>query len=155
MWTSSPVRRAVAAIAMAAVLPLVALTQLGVTVALGVLLDTLVVRSILVPALTYELGDRVWWPWLRRLRGGEASRLDLAKLNEQLRATGQVTALGSVLSEIEQQYRSRRLAGVVLLSDFAQNSGPAPLAIGPRIRRKVDHKAERIQEKEKKKVHKS
>jgi RND superfamily putative drug exporter len=45
-----------------AVLPLVALTQLGITVALGVLLDTLVVRSILVPALTFELGERTWWP---------------------------------------------------------------------------------------------
>jgi RND superfamily putative drug exporter len=40
----------------------VALTQLGITVAFGVLLDTLVVRSILVPALTFDLGDRVWWP---------------------------------------------------------------------------------------------
>jgi RND superfamily putative drug exporter len=45
-----------------AVLPLVALTQLGVTVALGVLLDTLVVRSILVPALTFDLGELTWWP---------------------------------------------------------------------------------------------
>jgi len=48
--------------AVLAVLPLVALTQLGVTVALGVLLDTLVVRSVLVPALTYDFGKRVWWP---------------------------------------------------------------------------------------------
>ena len=45
-----------------AVLPLVALTQIGITVAFGVLLDTFVVRSILVPALTFELGERVWWP---------------------------------------------------------------------------------------------
>ncbi len=45
-----------------AVLPLVALTQIGITVAFGVLLDTFVVRSVLVPALTFELGDRVWWP---------------------------------------------------------------------------------------------
>jgi RND superfamily putative drug exporter len=45
-----------------AVLPLVALTQIGVTVALGVLLDTFVVRSMLVPALTWELGERTWWP---------------------------------------------------------------------------------------------
>jgi RND superfamily putative drug exporter len=45
-----------------AVLPLVALTQIGFTVAFGVLLDTFVVRSILVPALTFELGERVWWP---------------------------------------------------------------------------------------------
>ena len=33
-----------------------------VTVAFGVLLDTFVVRSILVPALTLELGERTWWP---------------------------------------------------------------------------------------------
>lgn len=45
-----------------AVLPLVALTQLGVTVAIGVLLDALIVRSVLVPALTFELGERTWWP---------------------------------------------------------------------------------------------
>lgn len=45
-----------------AVLPLVALTQIGVTVAFGVLLDTFVVRSVLVPALTWELGERTWWP---------------------------------------------------------------------------------------------
>jgi RND superfamily putative drug exporter len=53
------------------VLPLVALTQIGVTVALGVLLDTLVVRSVLVPALTIDLGDRTWWPaalWRTRRR---------------------------------------------------------------------------------------
>jgi RND superfamily putative drug exporter len=45
-----------------AVLPLVALTQIGITVALGVLLDTFVVRSILVPALTFSLGEKTWWP---------------------------------------------------------------------------------------------
>ncbi len=57
--------------AVLAVLPLVALTQLGITVAFGVLLDTLVVRSLLVPALTFELGERVWWPSAlsRRARG--------------------------------------------------------------------------------------
>jgi ABC-type dipeptide/oligopeptide/nickel transport system permease component len=31
-------------------------------VAFGVLLDTIVVRSILVPALSYDIGKRVWWP---------------------------------------------------------------------------------------------
>ena len=54
-----------------AVLPLVALTQIGITVALGVLLDALIVRSILVPALTFELGERTWWPsklWRRASR---------------------------------------------------------------------------------------
>src|SRR5689334_24642930 len=44
------------------VLPLVALTEIGVVVALGVLVDTLIVRSVLVPALLLDLGDRVWWP---------------------------------------------------------------------------------------------
>jgi putative drug exporter of the RND superfamily len=45
-----------------AVLPLIALTQFGVTVAFGVLLDALIVRSVLVPALTFDLRERTWWP---------------------------------------------------------------------------------------------
>ncbi len=43
-------------------LPLVFLTEIGVLVAFGVLLDTLVVRSVLVPALVTDVGSRVWWP---------------------------------------------------------------------------------------------
>ncbi len=45
-----------------AVLPLVLLTELGTVVAFGVLLDTLLVRSVLVPALVHDVGERVWWP---------------------------------------------------------------------------------------------
>ncbi|GIJ58088.1 MMPL family transporter [Virgisporangium aurantiacum] len=45
-----------------AVLPLVFMMQLGVTVAVGVLLDTFVVRSLLVPALVLDTGPRSWWP---------------------------------------------------------------------------------------------
>jgi RND superfamily putative drug exporter len=45
-----------------AVLPLVALTEIGLTIAIGVLIDTFLVRSLLVPALVLEIGDRVWWP---------------------------------------------------------------------------------------------
>ncbi len=44
------------------VLPLVPFAQIGFAVAFGVLLDTLLVRSLLVPALTLMLGERVWWP---------------------------------------------------------------------------------------------
>ncbi len=45
-----------------AVLPILFLVQIAFIVAFGVLLDTLVVRSMLVPAISYDLGDRIWWP---------------------------------------------------------------------------------------------
>ena len=44
------------------VLPLAFLTQIGFMVAVGVLIDTFIVRSTLVPALVLEIGRRIWWP---------------------------------------------------------------------------------------------
>lgn len=44
------------------VLPLIALTQLGIIVGLGILLDTFVVRTVVVPALFTLIGPRIWWP---------------------------------------------------------------------------------------------
>ncbi len=43
-------------------LPLEQLVQIGATVAIGVLLDTFVVRALLIPAITLRLGARAWWP---------------------------------------------------------------------------------------------
>jgi RND superfamily putative drug exporter len=51
-----------AVFAVLGVLPLVALAQLGTIICVGVLLDTLVVRTMLVPAIAVLLGDRFWWP---------------------------------------------------------------------------------------------
>ncbi|MDX6601292.1 MAG: putative drug exporter of the superfamily [Solirubrobacterales bacterium] len=47
-------------------LPLEELVQIGATVAVGVLLDTFVVRSLLIPAITYLCGERAWWPGAAR-----------------------------------------------------------------------------------------
>jgi putative drug exporter of the RND superfamily len=43
-------------------LPLEELVQIGATVAVGVLLDTFLVRALLIPAITYRLAGRAWWP---------------------------------------------------------------------------------------------
>ncbi|MEH0934953.1 MMPL family transporter [Micromonospora psammae] len=51
-----------AVFAVLGVLPLITLTQIGIIVCIGVLLDTLLVRTVLVPALAFMLGDRFWWP---------------------------------------------------------------------------------------------
>jgi RND superfamily putative drug exporter len=44
------------------VLPLITLTQLGIIVGLGILLDTFVVRTVVIPALFTLIGPGIWWP---------------------------------------------------------------------------------------------
>jgi RND superfamily putative drug exporter len=51
-----------AVFAVLGVLPLLVLTQIGIIVCVGVLLDTLLVRTVIVPALAFTLGERFWWP---------------------------------------------------------------------------------------------
>ncbi|MEO8907573.1 MAG: MMPL family transporter, partial [Microbacteriaceae bacterium] len=44
------------------VLPVLFLAQISFIVALGVLIDTVIVRSLLVPALSHDIGRAIWWP---------------------------------------------------------------------------------------------
>jgi RND superfamily putative drug exporter len=43
-------------------MPLITFAQMGIAVAVGVLLDTFIVRSVLVTALSMDLGRWMWWP---------------------------------------------------------------------------------------------
>ena len=57
-----------------AILPVVASREIGIVVALGVLADTFLVRTILVPTLAADLGARFWWP--TRVPAEVVSRVD-------------------------------------------------------------------------------
>jgi RND superfamily putative drug exporter len=51
-----------AVFAVLGVLPLIVLTQIGIVVGLGILLDTFLVRTVMIPALFTLVGPRIWWP---------------------------------------------------------------------------------------------
>jgi len=55
-------------------LPLVAFAEVGLVIAFGVLLDTFLVRTVLVPALVMELDRRVWWPSALSRHGARESQ---------------------------------------------------------------------------------
>jgi hypothetical protein len=65
-----------------------------------------------------------------RPNAAETGPIDPEFLANELTTKGQVTALGSVVHEVGQQFGSGRLAGVVMFSDFAHNSGVPPLGAG-------------------------
>ncbi|MQY29487.1 MMPL family transporter [Nocardia aurantia] len=65
-----------------ATMPMVAFAEVGLVIMIGVLLDTLIVRSILVTALNLDLGDRIWWPSpLSRRRDPDPEREPVPALN--------------------------------------------------------------------------
>jgi RND superfamily putative drug exporter len=63
-------------------IPFVFLAELGVAVALGVLLDTMIVRSVLVTAINLDLGGKIWWP--SKLDRGVSSDPDAAPERESV-----------------------------------------------------------------------
>ena len=68
---------------------------------------------------------------LRKLDVAGDGEIDARELAGQLTADGQVTALGSALKDVKRQFGTGALAGVVVFSDFAQNSGSSPVGGGP------------------------
>lgn len=63
-----------------AVLPILFLAQIAFLVSVGVLIDALIVRSLLVPALVYDIGRAVWWP--SRLARADEPQIDEADASE-------------------------------------------------------------------------
>ncbi|GIT80962.1 membrane protein [Leifsonia sp. LS1] len=62
-----------------AVIPILFLVQIAFIVAFGVLLDTVIVRSLLVPAVSYDIGRAIWWPsrlWKHTMHSERAESID-------------------------------------------------------------------------------
>ncbi|REE96230.1 MMPL family transporter [Thermomonospora umbrina] len=70
-----------------ATLPLVGMAEMGFVVAFGVLLDTIIVRSLLLPALAYDMGRRIWAP-SRLAREEPPTPTDKSTDNRILEPTG-------------------------------------------------------------------
>jgi RND superfamily putative drug exporter len=75
--------------AVLATMPVVAFAEIGIAVALGVLLDTIIVRSVLVTALNLDIGRYLWWP------GKLAQRRDVEPYGEAHEPEPQRSLAGS------------------------------------------------------------
>jgi RND superfamily putative drug exporter len=73
--------------AVLATLPVVAFAEIGIAVALGVLLDTIVVRSVLVTALNLDIGRHLWWPSKLAKKRDPEPKDELAEPEPELTAT--------------------------------------------------------------------
>ncbi|WP_114203065.1 MMPL family transporter [Janibacter anophelis] len=65
------------------VIPLLFLAQIAFIVAFGVLLDTIVTRSILVPAIAADLGNRIWWPWSGAMAPDEGAPVEAEVVGDE------------------------------------------------------------------------
>jgi len=64
---------------------------------------------------------------------GDDGRIDPAMLRNQLTTEGQVTALGSAMTDLRRRQSTGSLAGLLVISDFDQNSGPSPIEAASRL----------------------
>jgi len=71
-----------------ATLPLTAFAEIGFAVAFGVLLDTIVVRSVLVTALNFDIGRHMWWPSKLAKVPDSPAAIDAPITDEELEPTG-------------------------------------------------------------------
>lgn len=75
-----------AVFAVLGVLPLITLTQIGIIVCIGVLIDTLLVRTVIVPAMAFIAGDRFWWPRKPKVTDAEAAAAQTTDAPEKVAA---------------------------------------------------------------------
>ncbi|GAA1943711.1 MMPL family transporter [Microbacterium aquimaris] len=83
------------------VIPILFLAQIAFIVAFGVLLDTFVVRSLLVPALSYDIGRAIWWPSKLARRDEPPRAAATGGPVAAASATGAVTDDGHALTRAE------------------------------------------------------
>jgi putative drug exporter of the RND superfamily len=122
-----------ASFALLVIVPLRSFREFAFVMAAGVLIDTFLVRSLLVPALTSLFGEAAWWP-ARRLRGMSAEEIvgrvaDRAALpwkEAELLTGGTLAALGERITARERRvlahHLPRELRGPVVKAEAASEA---------------------------------